>query len=288
MNRRAVIICRISVIVCVFALAAFRWPLNDGKITSTFGESRGDHLHDGTDQISGDKNVFPPLDGKLLYVWNRALFPFDNYTGSGNYKIVAHDNGLLSVYLHLENSENTAPAYTEKDSLGLFGDTGRSFGAHIHFNLIDRKSLSSINPFTILPAYSDTKAPIVGPFGLEIEGKAVLVTNKARIRVTKDWPLLVKAYDEARGGERLGVYHLTVVFNDETVADRSFDKIEYAKNDLTISGQKFDSIYSSEGYYKVPSVRYRSGVNTCVVTASDFAGNKTISDFTVDITLDRK
>ena len=106
--------------------------------------------------------------------------------------------------------------------------------------------------------------------------------------MTRDWPFLIKAYDEAQGGEKLGVYGLTVVFNDETVADYHFDKIEYVKNDLTISGQKFDSIYSSEGYYKVPSLRYRSGVNTCVVTASDFAGNKTVSDFTVDITLDRK
>jgi hypothetical protein len=288
MNRRTVIIFRISILVLALSAAAFRWPLNSGKITSTFGESRGDHLHDGTDQISGDKNVFPPLDGKLLYAWNKALFPFDNYTGSGNYKILSHDNGLLSVFLHLENSENTAPSYTENDSLAYFGDTGRSYGAHIHFNLIDRKTLSSINPLTILPAYKDTRVPVVGPFGLEIEGKAVIVTNKSRIRMTKDWPFLVKAYDEATGGERLGIYHLTVVFNDEQVADYLFDKIEYVKNDLTISGQKFENLYSSEGFYKVPSLRYRSGVNTCVVTASDFSGNKTVSTFTIDITLDRK
>ena len=288
MNRKTLIVCRISVAVLMLSLAAFRWPLNDGKITSTFGESRGDHLHDGTDMIGGDRKVFPPLDGKLLYTWNKALYPFDNYTGSGNYKILAHDNGLLSVFLHLENSENTAPSYTENDALAYFGDTGRSYGAHIHFNLIDLKTLSSINPLTILPAYKDTRMPIVGPFGLEIEGKAVLVTNKSRIRMTRDWPFLVKAYDEATGGERLGVYHLTVVFNDEPVADYQFDKIEYVKNDLTISGHKFENIYSSEGYYKVPSVRYRSGVNTCVVTASDFSGNKTVSTFTIDITLDRK
>ena len=53
MNRKTVVLCRISIIALAFALAAFRWPLNDGKITSTFGESRGDHLHDGTDMIGG-------------------------------------------------------------------------------------------------------------------------------------------------------------------------------------------------------------------------------------------
>lgn len=279
---------RISILVLAVTAIAFRWPLNNGKITSTFGESRGDHFHDGTDMISGDKKVFPPLDGKLLYTWNRALFPFDNYTGSGNFKILAHDNGLLSVYLHLENSENATPVYTENESLGYFGDTGRSYGAHIHFNLIDRKTLSSINPLTILPEYKDVRAPLVGPFGLEIEGRPVMVTNKSRIRVTQDWPLLIKAYDEALGGEHLGVYRLTVVFNDETVADYHFDKIEYFKNDLTISGQKFEDLYNSEGYYKVKVMRYRSGVNNCDVTATDFAGNKTTASFTVDITLDRK
>lgn len=279
---------RLSILVLAVTAIAFRWPLNNGKITSTFGESRGDHFHDGSDMIAGDKKVYPLLDGKLLYTWNKALFPFDNYTGSGNFKILAHDNGLLSVYLHLENSENATPAYTENESIGYFGDTGRSYGAHIHFNLIDRKTLSSINSFTILPEYKDTRVPIVGPFGLEIEGHPVMVTNKSRIRMTQDWPLLIKAYDEALGGERLGVFSLTVVFNDETVAEYHFDKIEYFKNDLTISGHKFEDLYNSEGFYKVKAMRYRSGVNTCEVTATDYAGNKTTASFTVDITLDRK
>jgi len=280
--------CRISILILAFAAAGFRWPLNNGKITSTFGESRGDHLHDGMDMISGDKHVYPLNDGKLLYTWNKALFPFDNYTGSGNYKVIAHENHLVSIYLHLENAENTAPSYTESESLGFFGDTGRSFGAHIHFNLIDRKSLSSINSFTMLPEYKDTRSPIISAFGLEIEGKAVVLTNKAKIRMTRDWPLLIKAHDEARGGENLGVFRLSVIFNDEPVADYHFDKIEYVKNDLTISGQKFEDIYNSEGFYKVSTVRYHSGVNTCTVTAYDYAGNKTTASYMVDITLDRK
>ncbi|MGL4370847.1 MAG: hypothetical protein ACRCUT_14415, partial [Spirochaetota bacterium] len=152
----------------------------------------------------------------------------------------------------------------------------------------DRATLSSINPFSVLPAYEDKKSPAVGPFALEIEGKAVIIKDKSRIRVTRDWPLLVKCFDVAKGGENLGIYRLNVVFNDETIADYTFDKIEYVKNELTISGHKFEDLYDNEGYYKVNGVRYRSGVNTCTVTASDFSGNATTSSFTVDITLDRK
>ena len=39
-------------------LTSFKWPIKNGKITSTFGESRGDHFHDGVDMIVNDFNSY--------------------------------------------------------------------------------------------------------------------------------------------------------------------------------------------------------------------------------------
>jgi hypothetical protein len=277
----------LSVLICCLSVMSFRWPLENGKITSTFGESRGDHFHDGMDVISGNKKVYPPEDGKLLYTWNHALFPFDHYTGSGNYKVIRHADNLGTVFLHLEDSEDVTESYTERDHIGIFGNTGRSFGAHTHFSMIDMKKMSSINPYTVLPRLDDKKSPVVGPYALRIGEKLVTIKKNSKIRLTKDYPLLIRIIDQINGGEKLGIYNIKVEFNEIQVLDATFDRISAGKNGLTISGKNFDNLYDGDGYYKVEGITYRSGINTVVVYASDFSGNQTKDIFTIDITLDR-
>jgi hypothetical protein len=277
----------ISVIVCAFSFLSFRWPLDNPRITSTFGESRGDHFHDGIDIISSSRKVHPVSKGSLLYSWNKSLYPFDQYSGSGNYKVLSHQDNLVSVYLHLEDSEDIAPSYDENDSAASFGNTGRSYGTHLHFGLLDLKKNSAINPYEILPSIKDMKPPVVGPYAMRINDKIVNIRNKSKIHITRDWPLLVKIFDQISGGERLGIFQLKVSFNGELVCNDHFERIESSKNGLTISGKNFDNLYDKDGYYKIEVNKYRSGLNTFTVTASDFSGNQTVDTFTIDITLDK-
>ncbi|HEY1405486.1 MAG TPA: M23 family metallopeptidase [Spirochaetota bacterium] len=285
MKQRLVIY--VSLIICIASFLSFRWPVNAGKITSTFGESRADHFHDGTDLISGDKRVFPPADGKLLYCWNKALFPFDNYTGSGNFKVIAHDSKMASVFLHLEDSESVVESYGENDPVAVFGNTGRSFGAHLHFTFVDMAKVESINPFPFFPEYKDTKPPVIGPYAIHTSEKYIQMRNNSKVRLTQNWPLLVKIYDEASGGEHLGIYKLQVVFNNEQIANLTFDRITGSKNGLTISGKNFENIYDPGGYYKIEVPKYISGINVFSITATDFSGNQKTDNFSIDVTLDR-
>jgi len=281
------VIIYISIIACAVSFLSFRWPLDNPRITSTFGESRGDHFHEGIDVISSSNKVHPISQGSLLYSWNKSLFPFDQYSGSGNYKVISHQNNLASVYLHLDDSEDLAASYNENDSIANFGNSGRSYGRHLHFGIVDLKKRFAINPYEMLPAFKDEKSPVVGPYAMRINDKIVTIRNKSKIRVTRDWPLLIKIFDQISGGERLGVFELKVSFNGEPVYDTHFERIETAKNGLTISGKNFDNLYDKDGYYKIEGIKYRSGLNTFAVTASDFSGNQTVDNFTIDITLDK-
>jgi hypothetical protein len=281
------VIVYISVVVCAVSFLSFRWPLDNPKITSTFGESRGDHFHDGIDIISSSRKIHPVLPGSLVYAWNKSLFPFDQYSGSGNYKVLSHQDNLITIYLHLEDSEDVSPTYNDTDSVANFGNTGRSFGNHLHFGIIDFKKHSAINPYKLLPELVDKKPPVIGPYAMRINDKMVTIRNKSKIRITQDWPMLVKIIDQINGGERLGIYELKASFNGEPVCDSRFETIDSAKNGLTISGKNFDNLYDKDGYYKIEGFKYRSGLNTFTVTASDFSGNQTVDTFTIDITLDK-
>lgn len=59
------------------------------------------------------------------------------YYGYGNAVIVNHGNGMVTLYGHL-NSINVSPrqAVSRGQKIGIMGNTGDSFGIHLHFELI--------------------------------------------------------------------------------------------------------------------------------------------------------
>lgn len=61
--------------------------------------------------------------------------------GYGNYVMLLHDHNYVTLYAHLESvyvCEGQTVA--QGDEIGLMGNTGNSFGAHLHFELRKYKS----------------------------------------------------------------------------------------------------------------------------------------------------
>lgn len=111
-----------------------RLPLENPKITSYYEQTRyinnKKNLHKGLDMVSmtGDRNVVSVKDG--IY---RGSFYDKN--GFGNYVSVQHDDGIRTIYAHLEsvNKELKKGQRIEAGTfLGIEGTTGRSTGIHLH------------------------------------------------------------------------------------------------------------------------------------------------------------
>jgi hypothetical protein len=77
---------------------------------------------------SGDK-VFAAFDGIVRYAkYNRA--------GFGNCIVIRHFNGLETVYAHLSRIEVPVNSLVRSgDPIGRGGNTGRSYGSHLHFEV---------------------------------------------------------------------------------------------------------------------------------------------------------
>ena len=275
-----------SILVLAVSNLSYRWPVNSGVITSTYGESRGDHFHDGIDMISPDDNVHPIEQGTLLFTWNKSLFPLENYWGGGNFKILVHNNGSLSVYMHLQDIDNLKESYSESDTLGQVGDTGHSYGKHIHFSVLNPGNRESINPFGLLPAYADVKAPEIKNFYIRIENRYIMIKDNSDIRLTKHYPLLVEIKDTIKGNENLGLYNIKAVFNGKEVLNYNFYKIDYSANGLAVNSRTFNDIYDEKGYYKINGLTYNDGINTISVVVSDYNGNSSEKTFSMNVNLD--
>ncbi len=274
------------IVMMSLAMTSFRWPVNDGTITSTFCESRWDHFHDGIDMVSAGDAVYPVESGKLLFYWDRAIFPMENYPGGGNYKVLEHRNGIYSIYMHLENGSPAKKIYTINEPVGLMGNTGHSMKKHVHFTILDAARKTTRNPFLLLPRIDDTRAPDIHEIAFHIGDKYVIVRDRSNIRLTRHYPLLIKITDSMKGRENLGIYKLSVYLNGAQSLTEVFNDLTYSRGMLRVGGRPFEALFDRKGYYRVEGVTYREGENIVRITASDFAGNIVEKEFTFNVKLD--
>ncbi|MDI1353425.1 MAG: peptidoglycan DD-metalloendopeptidase family protein [bacterium] len=99
-----------------------------GPLTSLFGW-RKYRPHYGTDiNLETGDTVVSSFDGMV-----RVAKPFHGY---GNCVIVRHKNGLETVYAHLSKIlVQSGDVVAAGSILGLGGNTGRSYGSHLHFEI---------------------------------------------------------------------------------------------------------------------------------------------------------
>lgn len=99
-----------------------------GEVTSNFGW-RGGRIHAGIDiDLETGDPVYAAFDGIVRHAgWNR---------GYGYFVIISHFNGLETLYGHLSSIKTSVLQPVKYGQLiGLGGNTGRSRGSHLHFEI---------------------------------------------------------------------------------------------------------------------------------------------------------
>lgn len=97
-----------------------------GMMTSPFGPRWG-RMHYGLDiDLEVGDNVFAAFEGMVRISQYHSSY--------GNVVVIRHNNGLETLYAHLSQRKVLPGDHIEAgDIIGLGGNTGRSYGAHLHF-----------------------------------------------------------------------------------------------------------------------------------------------------------
>ncbi|USB33236.1 peptidoglycan DD-metalloendopeptidase family protein [Paenibacillus sp. YPG26] len=118
----------------------FAWPVTAHSITSTFGE-RWNKLHKGIDLISSNYSILAADGGTVSFAGVKS--------GYGNCVVINHGNGYETLYGHLSQIDvNRGDKVGRGEHIGIMGDTGHSFGIHLHFEI--HKNGSVQNPIKYL------------------------------------------------------------------------------------------------------------------------------------------
>ncbi len=108
----------------------FTNPCPGGSISSTFGYRDFDSsFHKGLDLAAGEGTpTYAAADGTVVIAgWSDS---------AGNWVVINHGNGLTTKYMHHSSITVSAGQTVVKgQQIGYVGNTGDSFGAHLHFQV---------------------------------------------------------------------------------------------------------------------------------------------------------
>jgi len=166
-------------------------PTYSRRISSPYG-IRTYRMHRGVDLglcHGEDRTIVAAFPGKVKLVRNQG-----RRRGYGKYVILDHGNGLTTLYAHLASWKvNIGDEVQAGDTIGIGGNSGRSFGAHLHFE-IKYKGLH-VNPATVFNFQDSTYV------------NEVAVLDPAALQATEDEfqkELAKHRYYKVRRGDCLG------------------------------------------------------------------------------------
>lgn len=238
-------------------------------LSGTFGEFRS-RFHTGIDfksrGVQGQK-IFSIEDG---YV---SRIEVNNY-GYGKVIYIDHLNGFTSVYAHLKNFSPDLDEYIKSELykskrnsikkfpktnqlriskgevIGYSGNTGRSFGPHLHFEIRDTKSQDAINPLMFNYTYKDDERPIIRGLYIINENNSLVRNSPIRKKVKKinDSTYTVDDFEyNGKIGIGLDIYDIQYknLYNQNGVY-----KVELFIDSILKYSYKMDKIKFSENHYK--------------------------------------
>jgi murein DD-endopeptidase MepM/ murein hydrolase activator NlpD len=125
----------------------FRWPVEHGIISSGFGIRHGT-MHDGVD-------IAAPVGTPVHAADNGTVIYSGRLRGYGNVIIIRHDDHYVTVYGHdATNFVREGDSVTGGQVIGKLGDTGRTTGPNLHFEV--RRDNTARNPLAYLPRPADS------------------------------------------------------------------------------------------------------------------------------------
>jgi murein DD-endopeptidase MepM/ murein hydrolase activator NlpD len=110
--------------------AGFIWPV-EGTLSSGFGYRWG-RMHEGIDiAVAEGTPIRAAADGAVILMQSEY-----ESGGYGNYTCIDHGGGLSTCYAHQSSFATSVGAQVSQgDLIGYVGNTGHSYGAHLHFEV---------------------------------------------------------------------------------------------------------------------------------------------------------
>ena len=238
-------------------------------LSGTFAELRGNHFHGGIDiktQGRSGLRIDAVADG---YISRVAVSPY----GYGNALYLRHPEGYTTVYGHLnafypeleqwvedqlrDRSKNDGNLYpspeqfkvTRGQLIAFSGNTGGSFGPHLHFEIRDSKTEEPLNPLEFGIEVKDTRKPDVRGLRWTAKdfGDAGRFSTGDTIKFSRGLGIDLFTTDKQDlANNNNGVYSIEAVINGQTFFTANYRRINFSTSRFINAHINYD-LYCSQG-----------------------------------------
>lgn len=178
----------------------FIFPLEVNPVLSgTFGELRSNHFHSGIDVKTQGAVGLPVYAIEDGYVSRIKVSP----SGFGNTLYINHEDGYTSVFAHLQSFRRDLAEYVKSEQyrresfavdlylekgqylvakgeiVALSGNSGYSFGPHLHFEIREASTQQPINPLLFGYKIKDDIPPKIKKLKIYPESADALINGAA-------------------------------------------------------------------------------------------------------------
>lgn len=235
-------------------------------LSGNFGELRSSGFHTGIDiKTKGrEGEIIKAIDDGYISRMQVST------TGYGKVIYITHNNGLKSVYGHLRDFEKkldssakkiqysrksyTFNKYFKKDEIivkkgqiiGYSGNTGTSFGPHLHFEIRTEKDIP-INPLKFKYEIPDTISPVIRSLYVyntknNIRSKKKLALSKVNdslyyvnLKTNDSIFFGIETFDRQNFSyNRNGTYDIKLIENNSNLFHYKFDSLNFNQKRLPI------------------------------------------------------
>lgn len=255
------------------------------RLSGTFGELRPDHFHSGID-IKGGLGVpiYAAGDGEVYCIKI-------NPGGYGSVMYLRHPNGYTTLYAHLSGFSPELAKYIEDKQyaaqqfavelypetgrfpvkkgqlIAKMGNTGHSFGPHLHFEIRETATDRSINPLLFGLQVLDNTPPRVHELKIYqiAENNQLAETRRVPLLFkntqygvtgdtlkvkTKQVGLAIKAYDHMDGVNNWnGIYTLDLLVDDKPVYHFAVEKLDFSETRYINAHVDYEERVSRNSYF---------------------------------------
>ncbi|MDB4086197.1 M23 family metallopeptidase [Flavobacteriaceae bacterium] len=235
-------------------------------LNGNFGESRPSHFHSGIDfktQFKEGLDVFSSAEG---YISRISI----KHGGFGKALYINHPNGFTTVYAHLKNFNKKIENYIKKlqydkksyqiehylkkdiikilknENIGKSGNTGSSFGPHLHYEIRLTKNQKAINPQLFEIDIKDTRRPTISsvflykidslneisdPIKLKIEKINDSVYQSNEVLASGKIGFGISGFDRQNlANNKNGIYKYSTVYDDTKNIEFNFNSFFFEES----------------------------------------------------------
>ncbi|HPX14251.1 MAG TPA: M23 family metallopeptidase [Treponemataceae bacterium] len=257
---------------------AFEWPVSELYPVSIFGQKKEQSVECGI-VLEKTELVRAAGSGTVLLTIDSGYSPYGFPGTLGNAVIVAHDEGLVTIYGNLSSLDRIEQRSTVETGtiLGEAGASGCTREKDLLFQVMDQTRRLYLNPLLLLPAQTDTRRPVIRKASLTGGNGRVYPLESTRSVRQGKYRLYADISDTINNSANtLAPFRVTILLNGSEYATIPFEIITANSGTLQLgsTGQDSGILYDDKGLLYLGEISLARGKNDISIIARDITGNE--------------